>query len=323
MIALGTRPADESHWFERMLSGGAAYSQVHAAGRDDPPFRVATWRKANPSLRHMPLLVRKIRKEAVESKRDPSMLTSFQALRLNTGVSDVLQSTLLDAGTWERIEVADALTMGPRYAMGLDLGTSAAMSAAAAFDPDGGALDAFAVFPELPDLRERGLQDGVGRLYLDMSRRGELILAGQRVSDIPTLLRAALERWGKPIVIVCDRWREAELRQALDSVGFPQAALAVRGMGFHDGGADVREFRAACLGDRVKPARLSLPLTPSGAETLVFWASQPLAWLVAPKDVPLMTRCGDLKLSHGLTTKARENAMKQDRVRTTNAIKSP
>ena len=68
---------------------------------------------------------------------------------------------------------------------------------------------------------------------------------------------------------------------------------------------------------------LSLPLTPSGAETLVFWASQPLAWLVAPKDVPLMTRCGDLKLSHGATAKAQENAMKQDRVRTTNAIKSP
>ena len=69
--------------------------------------------------------------------------------------------------------------------------------------------------------------------------------------------------------------------------------------------------------------QLSLPLTPSGAETLVFWASQPLAWLVAPKDVPLMTRCGDLKLSHGATAKAQENAMKQDRVRTTNAIKSP
>ena len=67
---------------------------------------------------------------------------------------------------------------------------------------------------------------------------------------------------------------------------------------------------------------LSLLLTPSGAETLVFWVSQPLAWLVAPKDVPLMTRRGDLKLSHGATAKARENAVKQDRVPTTNAIKS-
>ena len=68
---------------------------------------------------------------------------------------------------------------------------------------------------------------------------------------------------------------------------------------------------------------LSLLFTPSGAETLVFWVSQPLAWLVAPKDVLLMTRRGDLKLSHGATAKARENAVKQDRVQTTNAIKSP
>ena len=33
-----------------------------------------------------------------------------------------------------------------------------------------------------------------------------------------------------------------------------------------------------------------------------------------------MTRRGDLKLSHGATAKVRENAVKQDRVRVTNAI---
>ena len=75
--------------------------------------------------------------------------------------------------------------------------------------------------------------------------------------------------------------------------------------------------------DSVLCDRLSFLLTRSGAETPVFWASQPLAWLVAPKDVPLMTRRGDLKLSHGATAKARENAVKRDRVQTTNAIKSP
>ena len=36
-----------------------------------------------------------------------------------------------------------------------------------------------------------------------------------------------------------------------------------------------------------------------------------------------MTRRGDLKLSRGATAKARENVVKQDRVQTTNAIKSP
>ena len=36
-----------------------------------------------------------------------------------------------------------------------------------------------------------------------------------------------------------------------------------------------------------------------------------------------MAKRGNLKLSHGATAKARENAVKQDRVQTTNAIKSP
>ena len=40
----------------------------------------------------------------------------------------------------------------------------------------------------------------------------------------------------------------------------------------------------------------------------------------APKDVQLMTRRDDLELSHGATAKVRENAVKQDRVRVTNAF---
>ena len=65
---------------------------------------------------------------------------------------------------------------------------------------------------------------------------------------------------------------------------------------------------------------LSLLKIPSGTEILVFWALQRLASLVALKDVQLMTRRDDLELSHGATAKVRENAVKQDRVRVTNAI---
>ena len=36
-----------------------------------------------------------------------------------------------------------------------------------------------------------------------------------------------------------------------------------------------------------------------------------------------MTRCDDRELSHGATAKARENAVKQDRMQATNAIVSP
>lgn len=142
------------------------------------------------------------------------------------------------------------------------------MSAAAGYWPSSGALEAFAIFPEVPSLAERGMSDGVGRLYSRMAERGELLTAGRRVSDVGALLREGLRRWGVPKIIVTDRWREAELRQALEAASFPVASLVVRGQGFRDGAADVREFRSACLSGRVRPAK-SLLLRSAMAEARV------------------------------------------------------
>ena len=67
------------------------------------------------------------------------------------------------------------------------------------------------------------------------------------------LLRAAVDRFGPPSALAADRWREAELRDALKRARVPRAALSLRGQGFKDGGEDVREFRRACLEGRVVP----------------------------------------------------------------------
>lgn len=108
------------------------------------------------------------------------------------------RSILVDADTWASVE-RDALPdMTGRYALGLDLGQNATMSAAAAFWPDTGRLEAVACFPEHPSLAARGLADGVGNVYARMHARGELIIAGRRVSDIGQLLRECLTRWGVP-----------------------------------------------------------------------------------------------------------------------------
>ena len=254
-IALGTQPADPLHWFKIMLGGlGASYVQAHLADKEDPKFQRRTWYKANPSLKYMPALLAEIEAEARDAKHDPSLLASFEALRLNLGTHDTEQNTLLDAGTWESIERPDAGEQAGRYVLGIDLGSGAAMSAAAGWWPSGD-LEALAVFPEIPGLEERGLRDGVGRLYKDMHARGELLIAGRRVASIPGLLQAVLTRWGRPGAIVCDRYREGELRDALEAVKFPLADLVTRGQGFKDGAEDVRQFRRACLGERVRPAK--------------------------------------------------------------------
>ena len=252
---IGTRPDSPDHPFQKVLDGhGVGFRLSFQARANDPPFQRRTWKRANPGLDHFPDLEAAIRQEAETARADPEQLAQFRALRLNQGVSDTVRSVLIDADTWKRIEV-DESGMDGKYALGVDLGQNAAMSAAAAYWPETGSLEAIACFPEIPSLAERGLGDGVGNLYVRMHEAGDLIVAGRRVADIEDLLTECLERWGTPGVIVCDRWREAELREKLELIDFPMTTLEVRGQGFKDGGEDVRIFRKACAAGSVRPER--------------------------------------------------------------------
>ena len=263
---LGTRPSTSEHPFQRALDGhGVGFVLSYAARKDDPPFQRRTWKRANPGLDHFPDLEAVIREEAEDAKRDPAAMQTFRALRLNQGVSDTVESVLLDADTWRGAQRLPApKRRATEYVLGIDLGQNVAMSAGSAYFQDG-TLEAVACFPEIPSLAERGIADGVGALYSQMAERGELFQAGRRVSDVGELLRECLERWGVPVAIVCDRWREAELKQNLEAVEFPLVDLVVRGQGFKDGGQDVRDFRAAVLGAHVRPER-SLLLTAAMGE---------------------------------------------------------
>ena len=258
LIALGTRPAIPEHWFARLLDG-APYAQVHAAPETAPPFWLRTWRRANPSLDHLPSLRAEIAEEARAARTDPDALAGFRALRLNQGTEDVTVSTLLDAGLWRRI-TTESPEPGGGACWGVDLGGTAAQSAIACYWPSTGLLEALAAFPSEPDLATRGLRDGVGRLYVECHKRGELLTSGGRAVNVADLVRAAVDRWGPPVAIAADRWREGELHDALAEAGLRRCHLDLRGQGFKDGGEDVRAFRRACLEGRVSP-RPSLLLT--------------------------------------------------------------
>ena len=267
-VALGTRSADDGHWFSKMLSGGADYHQVHAAPDDAPKFQRRTWVQANPSLNAFPDLERAIRADARKAKREPSEMAAFSALRLNQGVSDVTRQMLLSAEDWERIE-GDVEPKG-RPVWGIDLGTSAAQSAVSAFWPDSGRLEVLAAFPTEPSLSDRGLADSVGTLYSQCHRRGELIQTGGAAVNVAGLIEAARDRFGAPAAIAADRWREAELRDALKESGLPVTTLELRGQGFKDGAEDVRAFRRWCLEDKVTPTKsLLMRSAMSEARTVV------------------------------------------------------
>ena len=267
LIALGTRSDDPSHWFSKMLQS-APYSQIHAARPDDPPLLLSTIRRANPSLDYLPSLKARILQEREDARRDPDQLAEWKAYRLNLGVSDVTVQVLLDADTWARAQGEETGGRGGAV-WGLDLGSGAAMSAVAAYYPSG-RLEVVAAFPELPSLAERGLSDGVGGQYVKMADRGELITVGRRVADVKALLSEGLARFGRPVALVADRWREAELRDALEALSFPLAQLVTRGQGYRDGGEDVRQFRRAFLEGKVVAApSLLLSAALSEARTVV------------------------------------------------------
>ena len=94
-----------------------------------------------------------------------------------------------------------------------------------------------------------------------------------------------MDRFGPPDAVVDDRWREAELRQALERARSPGAALILRGQGFKDGGADVRSFRRAALDGKIQtPESLLMRSAMAGAVTVSDPAGN--AKLAKAKDTP-------------------------------------
>ena len=254
ILYLGTRASTPEHPFELLINGGADYAQVHTTKESDPPFQRRTWIKANPGLNHFPDLETKIKKEADRARKDKGELAKFRAFRLNAGVSETNERYLLEAGTWESIEVQSIETRGP-YILGLDLGSSVSMSAAAAYFHKTGYLDGIGQFPMNPSLAERGLSDGVGSLYLKFQESGDLLIAGERVCDTGALITECHKRWGIPECILADSWKIEELKQRLGEIGFPSVPVIQRRQGFFSQSKDVRAFQIACLENRVKPRK--------------------------------------------------------------------
>ena len=252
-VALGTRADDARHWFSKFLEGGADYSQVHRARKTDPKGHRRTWQKANPSMRYMPDLEEAIRLEYKAALRDPSLMASFESRRLNWGTPDTSQEVLVSAELWREIE-GDAPMVGPSV-WGVDLGSSKAQSAVASYWPHTGALSVIAAFPTIPSLEERGRLDGVGGLYRQCWREGTLLTLGSRTSDIEALLREALQRFGRPKVVVSDRHRQAEMQDALEEAEVPRCVLTIRGMGYFHGGQDTFRFVRAAAENKVIPQK--------------------------------------------------------------------
>ena len=182
-------------------------------------------------------------------------LTSFRLYNRNERVSGEARDLLLTVDEWLSAEVVDPPHRSGPVVVGIDLGGSASMSAAALYWPEMGRLEVYGTFPSQPSLLDRGQADGVSERYCEMQDRGELDTLGDKTVPVAPWLETVMRRvQGETVsALVADRYKAAELGEAMQKAGV-RCPIIWRGMGFRDGGEDVERFRRAVFDGRVRCA---------------------------------------------------------------------
>lgn len=230
---------------ERKGDEGAAV-HVYAAQPDADINDRQAWYDANPGLgtiKSIAYMEDEVRRLGAVSSDE----SYFRAYDLNQPQSPD-REMIISLSDWKGNCEKSALELG-RVVMGLDLGGSSSMSCAVCYWPDTGAARVFGAFGATPDLRTRGLADGVGDRYVRMEEAGELKVFPGRVTDVVAFLEWVFEQVTGIEVMGADRYRKAEVEDALQKSGL-HLPVIWRGQGAGhnaDGSYDVRAFQSLCL----------------------------------------------------------------------------
>ena len=231
----------------------------------DPKMEIsdpAAWDAANPGLASGIKSIEYMQDQSDHVAVTPGDEAHFRAYDLNQSV-DPHKESIVSVGEYMRC-VTDAppkLGAGGDIVVGLDLGGSVSMTSGVALDPANGAMLIRGAFGDDPPLSKRAKADRVGTRYDVMVRRGELRLYPGKITPVVPFIRDFFEEvssYGRVVVIGCDRFRKAELEQALDDAGIPShVGIVFRGQGAGataDGTRDVREFQKAIRAGRYQLA---------------------------------------------------------------------
>ena len=241
-LYLGTLAPAHSGWYHDLIAGGSRKSTYVQSLRGDKK-KWDQWsviRQCNPLTAISPEFRKKLLEERDEARRDPRLKARFLSYRLNIPTGDET-SMLLTVDDWERVCARPVAPRLGRPIVGVDLGGGRAWSAAVALWRSG-RVEAIAVAPGIPSLEEQERRDRVPRgLYRKLAQQsGALVVAeGLRVQPPGQVVRAILERWGQPEVVVCDRFRLAELQDAARGI----IPILTRVARWSEASEDVRALR--------------------------------------------------------------------------------
>ncbi|SHK36061.1 Phage terminase-like protein, large subunit, contains N-terminal HTH domain [Shimia gijangensis] len=273
-LIISTSAPDDAHpfsvWLDETQEG--VYVQEHRPSPGLPADDLASLKEANPGAAHgIGSSLEWLRGQARRAiARGGSTLTSFRLYNRNERVSGETRDVLLTVDEWMNCEVSEAPERRGQVVIGIDLGGSASMTAAAFYWPETGRLECLGTFPSRPTLLDRGQNDGVNDRYVQMQDRGELsVLGDQTVPVAPWLVQVMQHVEGEAVAaITADRYKQAELGEAIDKAGI-RAPVIWRGQGFRDGGEDCERLRRAAFDGKVQtPPSLLLRSAFADAVTL-------------------------------------------------------
>ena len=241
-LYIGTIAPSRAGWWADMVTAREQPPDRHITLLQGDPKRWKEWReirRCNPLTAVSEEFRRKLLRERDEALRDPGAKARFLSYRLNLPTADESE-VLLTVEDWQRVCARPVPPPFGRPLVAVDLGGGRSWSAAVAIWESGRA-EALAVAPGLPDLGEQERRDRVDAgTYRALAEAGLLRVAeGLRVQPPGELWRAVLDAWGRPVRLLCDRFRAPELADAV-SGAVPIEARVSR---WSEAAADVRALR--------------------------------------------------------------------------------
>ena len=217
------------------------------------------WRAGNPTLGtiksegYMQAMSRR-------AAANPNEQSAFRAFDLNQP-SDPGREMIVPLDAWESCARRALPEREGDVFVGIDLGGSTSMTAAALYFPATGRLETMGAFGDVPGLAIRGEADGVGTRYGKMQERDEIRTFPGRVTPVAAFIAWLVEvlDGSAPTLALMDRYRQAEAVDALTGAGAAWWPVEFRAQGSgKDGSADVRAFQRAVHGGRLRPGECLL-----------------------------------------------------------------
>ena len=244
-VFIGTlAPATGGWWHDLVADGSKGSTYVQALQGDAETWDTwATIRKANPLTAISPEFRKRLLEERDAARVDSRLKARFLSYRLNRPSGDESE-VLLTVTDWERIVAREVPPRAGKPIVGVDLGGGRAWSAAVALYSNG-RVECKAVAPGIPDLEEQERRDRVAaQTYRKLYDMGQLEIAeGLRVQPPAQLWDMIRETWGRPRVVVLDRFRLAEFQDATGN----KARLEPRVSRWSEAAFDIRSLRQMAL----------------------------------------------------------------------------